>query len=118
MIVNLLQEKHTAQAVWVHPGYSDEDAQHYGPPPEVGWWQASDARRTDTWRYWNGERWSKRVCFDPGSYPPYSDYGVQLKDLTLAEVKKMAFTRDSNSRDMRWRPKRIDWDAVFAQEGA
>lgn len=31
---------------------------HSGPPPHVGWWQASSGRSTRTWRWWNGECWS------------------------------------------------------------
>lgn len=34
---------------------------HSGPPPHVGWWNASYSRRTDVWRWWNGEAWSISV---------------------------------------------------------
>jgi hypothetical protein len=29
-----------------------------GAPPHVGWWNASNARLTDAWRWWNGAEWS------------------------------------------------------------
>lgn len=29
-----------------------------GPPPHVGWWNASASRVEDSWRWWNGFRWS------------------------------------------------------------
>lgn len=29
-----------------------------GPPPHVGWWQASQVRNEDVWRWWNGVNWS------------------------------------------------------------
>lgn len=32
---------------------------HSGPPPHVGWWNASNARVHNCWRYWNGSRWSE-----------------------------------------------------------
>ena len=30
-----------------------------GPPPHVGWWNASIARQTRAWRWWDGIQWSK-----------------------------------------------------------
>lgn len=32
---------------------------HKGPPPHVGWWNASILCDPCAWRWWNGERWSK-----------------------------------------------------------
>lgn len=29
-----------------------------GPPPHIGWWEASVANSPDVWRWWNGEAWS------------------------------------------------------------
>ena len=31
---------------------------HSGPPPHVGWWQASIERAGGRWRWWDGCRWS------------------------------------------------------------
>jgi len=30
-----------------------------GPPPHVGWWNASTIRKDDVWRWWNGSEWSR-----------------------------------------------------------
>lgn len=29
-----------------------------GPPPHIGWWNASLGRSCDAWRWWDGEKWS------------------------------------------------------------
>lgn len=29
-----------------------------GPPPHVGWWNASTKRDEHIWRWWNGRYWS------------------------------------------------------------
>lgn len=29
-----------------------------GPPPHVGWWNASANRGLDAWRWWDGKQWS------------------------------------------------------------
>lgn len=31
---------------------------HKGPPPHVGWWNASIAGDLWVWRWWNGKHWS------------------------------------------------------------
>ena len=36
----------------------DEMEWHSGPPPHVGWWNASAWSDPDCWRWWNGTRWS------------------------------------------------------------
>lgn len=35
-----------------------ESKWHSGPPPHVGWWNASNCRHEDAWRWWNGFSWS------------------------------------------------------------
>lgn len=30
-----------------------------GPPPHVGWWNASKCKQPNIWRWWNGCRWSE-----------------------------------------------------------
>ena len=32
-----------------------------GPPPHVGWWNASFRRDIDAWRWWNGAQWSRTM---------------------------------------------------------
>ena len=29
-----------------------------GPPPSIGWWNASRDRNEGSWRWWNGRYWS------------------------------------------------------------
>jgi hypothetical protein len=31
---------------------------HSGPPPHIGWWNASRFTNPSTWRWWDGEYWS------------------------------------------------------------
>lgn len=31
---------------------------HKGPPPHVGWWNASVNRDPESWRWWDGLEWS------------------------------------------------------------
>ena len=31
---------------------------HKGPPPHIGWWNASLGRSCDAWRWWDGTKWS------------------------------------------------------------
>lgn len=32
---------------------------HKGPPPHVGWWNASKTADVSCWRWWNGMNWSQ-----------------------------------------------------------
>ena len=34
---------------------------HKGPPPHVGWWNASTSRARNLWRWWDGAEWSTYV---------------------------------------------------------
>lgn len=34
---------------------------HKGPPPHVGWWNASTINDPNCWRWWDGKRWSISV---------------------------------------------------------
>ncbi len=31
---------------------------HKGPPPYIGWWNASSGRCSTHWRWWDGKQWS------------------------------------------------------------
>lgn len=44
-----------------------------GPPPHVGWWNASVCRARDAWRWWNGEAWSR------AAYPEQTAAGAALE---------------------------------------
>lgn len=37
----------------------DERKWHKGPPPHIGWWNASWCCHIETWRWWNGRHWSR-----------------------------------------------------------
>ena len=37
---------------------------HSGPPPHIGWWNASPIISERAWRWWNGEYWSGMVRDD------------------------------------------------------
>jgi transcription antitermination factor NusG len=51
---------------------------HSGPPPHIGWWNASFDKSYRDWRWWDGSRWSK-LAFpeDPACYASiYADTKV------------------------------------------
>lgn len=37
---------------------TDKRKWHKGPPPHIGWWNASVNRDGGIWRWWTGRRWS------------------------------------------------------------
>lgn len=39
---------------------------HSGPPPHIGWWEASAFRNENVWRWWDGHCWSAPVSQDCG----------------------------------------------------
>ena len=55
---------------------------HKGPPPHVGWWNASLMNDSKAWRWWDGRYWSV------GAEPSNS----QLEALRAAKVPCMGFT--------------------------
>lgn len=59
---------------------------HRGPPPHIGWWNASKWSRGNVWRWWDGEKWS---------------YGV-LSDEPHSEVARRADLKSTTSHDVWW----------------
>jgi hypothetical protein len=59
---------------------------HKGPPPHVGWWNASVVEVHDAWRWWNGEFWSNVV---------YSAAGVR-------RIEERAAQKFYRQKDVRW----------------
>lgn len=61
---------------------------HRGPPPHVGWWNASKVRDVIAWRWWSGTAWS---------VPAYPEYSMQ-------NVWRMSRRRLSQTeqRDIEW----------------
>ena len=54
-----------AELILIEP---EEREWHSGPPPHVGWWNASNTEHPDTWRWWDGEKWSA---------PAFNDYSAK-----------------------------------------
>lgn len=50
-----------------------------GPPPHIGWWQASVCQNPRFWRWWNGEYWS-----DPAQATYTPDEAEQTALFTIA----------------------------------
>lgn len=40
-----------------------------GPPPCIGWWNASTRKAPDAWRWWDGEKWS---------FPAYPETSLEI----------------------------------------
>lgn len=45
-------------ALFMAEYHNDVRTWHKGPPPHVGWWNASHDRCNTQWRWWNGCAWS------------------------------------------------------------
>lgn len=56
-----------------------------GPPPHIGWWNASRCREDDIWRWWDGYCWSLGAnCTDSAELAATL---AKCKDRTYAEVE-------------------------------
>lgn len=49
-----------------------------GPPPCIGWWNASFSRSNDAWRWWDGNCWS---------IPAYPDYSADQAAAAAAQSR-------------------------------
>lgn len=49
-----------------------------GPPPAIGWWNASFNRSNDAWRWWDGNCWS---------LPAYPDYSADQAAAAAAQSR-------------------------------
>lgn len=59
---------------------------HKGPPPHVGWWNASLNQNPSSWRWWNGTEWS-----------------IAARDTRSAHAAAVfARTRSRLLKDIRW----------------
>lgn len=54
----ILQEFRHAWLVALIQEFSTDNDWHKGPPPSVGWWQASISKDPACLRWWNGKNWS------------------------------------------------------------
>lgn len=60
---------------------------HEGPPPHIGWWNASRYKSEVNWKWWDGQCWSQSAT------PHY----------TLSQVKDAAGYPDSaDQSDLEW----------------
>ena len=59
---------------------------HSGPPPHVGWWNASNAKWNDTWRWWNGTSWST-FC---------------TENMSLSSIARLAVHIEFNQQGIKW----------------
>lgn len=78
---------------------------HKGPPPHVGWWNASASNNEDIWRWWDGKRWSQGV-FDTVSCEVAASYASQP---TAIQGIKWTDYYPKNARVPRLNPW-IRWD--------
>lgn len=61
---------------------------HKGPPPHVGWWNASSIRSNTCWSWWNGEFWGKAT--DPSDSA--SGASCQAAERTCREPHSIEWT--------------------------
>lgn len=59
---------------------------HKGPPPNVGWWNASLNRDKNLWRFWDGESWS----------------GAAAPQNSIEEVSRIAKCKSPFSHRIEW----------------
>lgn len=58
---------------------------HSGPPPHVGWWQASIKKRHLSWRWWNGEFWS--VSVQPTDSPKEAATSAKVRSINSDRIE-------------------------------
>jgi len=59
---------------------------HEGPPPHVGWWNASTNMAEESWRWWNGSTWS-HAALPHYTAEDASKYGLQTKGFLTCEIQ-------------------------------
>lgn len=79
---------------------------HKGPPPHVGWWNASVGRVSGVWRWWNGEYWSMHAT----SRAKAIDAAQQAAQKSINGQEKIEWSDyyPENARVPRVDPKVID----------
>ena len=58
---------------------------HTGPPPHVGWWNASVTRGEYLWRWWHGKCWSTCVCADDSTGEMQRCASIQMPESHVVE---------------------------------
>lgn len=77
-----------------------------GDPPHVGWWNASDTRVHDAWRWWNGEYWSA-VVFSGGDLYSREEINHLARVKNLGSIFPVEYTNHwpKNARVKRVNPE-------------
>lgn len=57
---------------------------HKGPPPHIGWWQASYCKDKVPWRWWDGERWGGTAY---ASYSPLMAGSTAHRETPLSSIE-------------------------------
>jgi hypothetical protein len=95
------------------PGQAaDIDTWHEGPPPSIGWWNATNASRYEReqhrcndfahfWRYWNGRYFTHGMEVDPGEIP-------RRENRTYYEQRGGP---DGGTHPVVWRYRRPEWES-------
>lgn len=76
---------------------------HKGPPPHVGWWNASQYMFEDCWRWWDGKQWSKPAWADEPVH--LAVYASRLKEGPKNECIEWTDFYPKNARVPRINPK-------------
>lgn len=80
---------------------------HSGPPPHVGWWNASALRYDTLWRWWNGSTWSVVLRHDSStqeiSYCPKDQTaGIMWNDYWPADARVPRLAPEDFEAGARW----------------
>jgi len=59
---------------------------HKGPPPHVGWWNASLYKNPRVWRWWDGDCWSF-PAFMNDSPQAASHFANQISANSLSDIE-------------------------------
>ena len=81
---------------YIKPPKSEDCIWRSGPPPEIGWWPASVAKRPTMLRWWNGNAWSSTASAESSAV--YAAW--------IAAVKAVAPTKCVEWTDRWWETKR------------
>ena len=63
---------------WVRLATKEDREWHSGPPPHIGWWNASTNADPNNWRWWNGTAWST-FCTENMSLPSIARLAAHIE---------------------------------------
>lgn len=79
-----------------------------GPPPHVGWWNASVMRDRTMWRWWDGKNWSRAECETKSAASAKKPAGLHSEIWLNSEIEWSDFY-PANARVPRLDPTDGDW---------